>query len=140
MTEKNKPTLDELEKELKKHPTSDELRALYAESLIDEGLLDEALVQYRGLIKRHPDKADLYYNIGIIYEKQNELKLAQNYFEKAVKLSPEDADFRYSLAFTLDRSDNVERAIDEYRKTIELNPMDSNAHFNLGCIYTKIDE
>lgn len=137
MTDPNKLTLDELEEALARNPENLKLRIVYAEQLIEDGFLLDAQEEYKDLIKVFPDNAELYFNLGVTYEKQNDLDKALECFEQAAVLDPEDPDFSYNVAFMLDRKGDYENAIEIYQTTLSLNPEDSNAYFNLGYIYSQ---
>lgn len=55
------------------------------------------------------ESAELYYNIGNAYYKQNDLPKAILYYEKALLLAPNDKDIKYNLAFANSQQpDNIE--------------------------------
>lgn len=129
--------LKEMEKQLATDPTNFPLREEYACLLNDNGFVKEAIEQYKCLITYIPDEPGFYYNLGVSYEKINDLEKALDVYKKCVQLDPEFVDARYNLAYTFDRLGQYVPAIQEYEKTIKLDPKDSNAHFNLGCVLSK---
>jgi tetratricopeptide (TPR) repeat protein len=68
-----------------------------ANSAYNEGLYDSALNVYHRIENENLESAELFYNIGNSYFKNNELALAILYYEKAKKLAPNDEDIEYNL-------------------------------------------
>ena len=58
----------------------------YGEILIEKEKFKEAVHVYVQAIKHNPDKADLYYNLGIAYSRINEFSLAKECYEKTVEI------------------------------------------------------
>jgi tetratricopeptide (TPR) repeat protein len=56
-----------------------------------------AAAAYEQLDRQHVVSADLYYNLGITYFRQNQLGRAIWAFERALVVSPEDEDARFNL-------------------------------------------
>lgn len=137
MTDLQKLSLEEIEEELKANPQNIKLRVIYAERLIDEGFLQDAQDEYFDLIKIFPEDPELLFNLGVTYEKQNNIDEAIGAYQLAADMDPQDPDFRYNLGFMYDKKGEVETAIGHYKKTIELNPEDANAYFNIGYLYAQ---
>tara|TARA_B100000809_G_scaffold145973_1_gene143546 strand:- start:471 stop:1223 length:753 start_codon:yes stop_codon:yes gene_type:complete len=76
---------------------------------------EEAKVLYSQLLIDGHFSAALYYNLGNVYYKLNEVGPAILYYEKANKLNPLNKDIRHNLAFayklTVDKEDNVDNEI-----------------------------
>ncbi len=68
-----------------------------ANSAYNQGLYDSAIVLYNNVILADMESAELYYNIGNAYFKNNNLPKAILFFEKAKKLAPYDEDIKYNL-------------------------------------------
>lgn len=52
------------------------------------GKIDGAILEYKKAAEFAADKADIYYNIGVIYSQFNNSKEAKEFFEKYLKLKP----------------------------------------------------
>lgn len=50
---------------------------------------DKAIASYKTLIELEPENRDNYYNLAIIYQRQDQLSVARSYLYKASKASPE---------------------------------------------------
>ena len=68
-----------------------------ANNAYNEGLYDSALNVYHSIENENLESAELFYNTGNAYFKNNELALAILYYEKAKKLAPNDEDIEYNL-------------------------------------------
>lgn len=68
-----------------------------ANNAYNEGLYDSALNVYHVIESKNLESAELYYNIGNTYFKNNNLPSSILYYEKAKKLSPNDDDIAYNL-------------------------------------------
>jgi len=82
-----------------------------ANSAYSQGLYDSAIVLYQEVVNGKMESAELYYNLGNAYFKNNNLPKAILYYEKAKKLSPNDEDIRYNLSIAnsmiVDKIDRV---------------------------------
>ena len=83
--------------------TFEEANQLYA-----DGNYTDAVAAYEHLLQEHP-AAEVYYNLGNAYYRQNELAKAILNYERALRLKPYDKDARYNLQFAQSRIiDNIE--------------------------------
>lgn len=75
-----------------------------------QGKYDVAIQLYEDVVKQGYESANLYYNLGNAYFKNNELPSAILYYEKSLKLDPNNADTRYNLAVANSRiTDKIEK-------------------------------
>jgi tetratricopeptide (TPR) repeat protein len=63
-----------------------------------EGNYAEAAAQYEQILADHPS-ADVYYNLGNAYFKQNELAQSILAYERALQIDPSHKDAKYNLQF-----------------------------------------
>lgn len=74
------------------------------------GKYEMAVESYKQVVNKGYESADLFYNLGNAYFKNNELPLAILYYEKSLKLDPNSADTRYNLAIANSRiTDKIEK-------------------------------
>lgn len=59
----------------------------------------KAIVLYESLVEKNYVSADLYYNLGNAYYRQNQLAQALLWYERALRLDPSNADIRANIAF-----------------------------------------
>jgi tetratricopeptide (TPR) repeat protein len=69
-----------------------------ANQLYSQGLYDSSLVLYKSVLADNYHSAELCYNIGNAYFKNNDIPSAILYYEKAHKLAPNDEDILYNLS------------------------------------------
>jgi tetratricopeptide (TPR) repeat protein len=83
-----------------------------ANSLYKNSEYKEAKGIYLQLLKDGHFSSELYYNLGNVYYKLNDIAPAILYYEKANKLTPLNEDIRHNLAFayklTVDKKDNLD--------------------------------
>ena len=58
----------------------------FGDLLIESKKFKNAAHIYTQAIKYNPDKADLYYNLGVVYSMVNEFSLAKECFEKTIEI------------------------------------------------------
>lgn len=75
-------------------PYSEDGRVLLAESLIQEGNLDEALRQLSFVLKYSPSDFRALYNMGIVFEKRGEFPFAVSYYRRALQVNPNSRETR----------------------------------------------
>lgn len=93
----------------------------------------------RYLLKYFPQDAEIYYNLGIVYEKLKKFPEAKECYQKAVEIFPQE-DFYYNLGDVLVDLKEWDDAISAFRKVLETDPEDGNCYFNLGVCYFNKDE
>ena len=79
-------------------------KAQEADSLINkanemyaQGKYQDAAIVYENILKQGYESAELYFNLGNAYYKQNVIATAILNYEKALQLSPNDDDIKYNL-------------------------------------------
>ncbi len=69
-----------------------------ADSDYRSGNVNDAVAKYNSLIVEGYQSADLYYNLGCIYLKQNNISRARLNFEKALRLNPSSSKIKKGIA------------------------------------------
>ncbi|MCM8816216.1 MAG: tetratricopeptide repeat protein [Candidatus Omnitrophica bacterium] len=101
------------------------------------GNYEKAFDSYKILIDSFPSNFLLYYNSGLILEKQDKNKEAEEYFKKAIKLQPNFAKSYIALANIYEKQNNLAEAITNYNKAIEISQEDPLPYEKLVEIYLK---
>lgn len=70
-----------------------------ANKLYQQEKYQEALEGYQQIEKQGMESAELYFNMGNIYYKTNQVAPSIYYYEKALRLSPNDKDIKFNLEF-----------------------------------------
>ena len=88
--------IEKLQAILQTDPSNFQARRELSILLADNGFNEEALSNLLFLTKYFPEDAELYYNLGILYEKLKDFENAKNAYTKAISISPQE-DFYYNL-------------------------------------------
>jgi tetratricopeptide (TPR) repeat protein len=111
-----------------------------ADKLLQQGLaaqnagrISEAKQDYLAVIHIDPANKIAYYDLGVIYQRQNDATNAAVYYQKALLADPKYKPALFNLA-VLDASTAPQTAIALYRQLLVLNANDANVHFNLGLL------
>ena len=89
--------IEELQNLLKEDSQNFQARRQLALLLTDCGFNDEALKNLFYLSKMVPNDSEIFYNLGIVYEKLKNLKKAKESYEKAIEIEPDAIDAIYNL-------------------------------------------
>ena len=131
--------IESLQDILKEDPSNFQARRELSILLVNQGFNEEAEGNLRYLIRYFPDDAELYYNLGIVYEKLKDFQKAEAAYKKALAISPQE-DFYYNLGEVLVELKEWDEAIECFRKVLQTDLKDGNCYFNLGVCYFNKDE
>jgi tetratricopeptide (TPR) repeat protein len=122
-------------------PTEPDILILPALGYLQQSNYRAALPFLRKLEQMGSDADNLYYYLGICYEKTGELQLAIAALEKAIELQPEYADALNYLAYMLiDSRTDVDRGLALVGKALEMEPGNPTFLDTLGWgLYRKGD-
>lgn len=129
--------IEKLQQMLRTDPSNFQARRQLAMILLDSGYTKEALAHFLHLAEIFKDDSELFYNIGIIYEKLKDLKKAKDAYETAIQLAPDDVDAYYNLGLVYTDLGEQEKAIDCFETVLDADNDDSNTYFNIGICYFK---
>lgn len=96
-----------------------------AQTYYDVGDKEMSLAIYEGAIANEVDnnlKADLYYNLGVLYMQLGDFQQAEDNFSLAYDYNPDDVDALRGIAQTFENAEKWSRAEYFYRKLIEMEP------------------
>lgn len=81
-----------------------------AEGAYREGNFAEAVAAYEAIIAQGKESAELYYNLGNAYFKQNNLGRSILFYNRALLLTPSDEDVRHNLMYARTKTkDNIQQ-------------------------------
>ncbi len=96
-----------------------------AQAYYDMGNTEESIQTYETAIREETNlrvRADLYFNLGILYDKVGNFELAEDNFLNAVDLNPEDQEAILGMAQTFEMSEKWRKAEKFYKELISLDP------------------
>jgi Tfp pilus assembly protein PilF len=102
---------------------------------VEEGQLEEAIIEFEEAIRLDPDHADAHLKLGTAYHKQGKLEEAIAAYKKVVELDPDSATAHSNLGLAYYDQGRLDEAIAAYKKAVELDPDSATAHSNLGLAY-----
>lgn len=95
---------------------------LLANAYKDLGIDEEAINYYKKIIAIQYDNHLAYYNLGLLYQKNNKYKEAQNYLLKAIELNEKYSPAYYALGLSYMSDDNMQKAKELFEKYLEIDP------------------
>ena len=128
---------ESLKKTIETDPTNFQARREIAMMCLDMGFDSMALKQLLYLSNTFPNDANLYFNIGICWEKLKQFKFALEAYKKAVELKEDEPDFIYNLALAYENLGQDDEALMQFKRVVCLEADDSNSFFCIGCILAK---
>lgn len=96
---------------------------------------DEAIQNYKALLKLEPKNAQYMNMLGIAYLQVVNLGQAKNYFERATKTDKTFASAYNNIGTVWYQKKKFRRAVREYQKAISFEPAVASFHANLGYAY-----
>ncbi|MGH7995899.1 MAG: tetratricopeptide repeat protein [Opitutaceae bacterium] len=99
---------------------------------LDQGRVDDALVQCRAAVRLKPGFPEVHNNLGLALARAGRLSEAVAQWTEALRLNPSLAGARFNLADGLIALDRVPEAIGEYERGLRLDPGNAAAWSDLG--------
>jgi len=109
-----------------------EARRLIGNALLNQGRVDEAIMQYQKTLALWPESAIARAGLGNAFMKKQQLDEAIIQFQKALKLQPELPDAHVYLGDAFLQKGLVNEAITQFQKALNLKPDFAEAHNLLG--------
>lgn len=101
------------------------------QTLESQGLLDEAMLEFKRAVEADPRIATARNALGNHYRRKGLLTKAADEYRSALQLS-EDTESCYNLGRVLTELERYEEAAEMYRRCIKLEPEDPSAQYELG--------
>ena len=79
--------------------------------------------------------AALWAQLGLAYQQQRRLKLAQASYARALEIDPKNTAVRNSYGYVLTESGDAAGGLREFRKILQQDPNDVHVQVNLGYAY-----
>ncbi|UVT20570.1 MAG: tetratricopeptide repeat protein [Nitrospira sp.] len=123
------------DKALKADPTRNSVRLKLGQTLLQQGLLDQALTQFQDLQTREPNSAQVYEGVGQIYLRQGKLAESEKALTKAIMLDPSSWQSHNLLGLLYDQKKLHIDAITSYHAALIYRPREPSVLNNLGLAY-----
>lgn len=123
MAEKDPLALQYYQSAVDLHPTS--IDAMYALAYCYQqlGKSEEALEEYRAMVKREPSFAMSYFQQGWIKQfQQDEIDSAQFFYESALQREPQFVEAWHNLGMIYEKKHNTSLALQSYGKALKYDP------------------
>ncbi|MDM5334620.1 tetratricopeptide repeat protein [Ureibacillus composti] len=95
----------------------------------------EAAKLYQKSIDHGIEGADAYYMLAKSFEREEKVKLALPYMQRAAELAPDDLQIRLSYGILLCSLEMFDLAKVELEYVLEKDEKNADAHYNLGVLY-----
>jgi tetratricopeptide (TPR) repeat protein len=91
------------------------------------GNYSEAFACFNRALMVNPDESDVYYYLGVYYDKIGDYETSKYYYEEAIKIEYNDSEYHLNLAVACFRTKDYNRALEESDISISLDDSSSNA-------------
>lgn len=121
----------------------EDLRAIYLKKSRAADLRGDTAksVKYMELIaSKYPKDADMFYQLGIAYEKNAQFDAASQAYKKAISIQPRFSKAHYRIGILCMRDRDYETALQSMTEAIQLEPESSEINFRLGQICDRLKE
>lgn len=123
-----------------------ELKQDYTDALDMIGVMlterDDTLAPYyfKRVLEHEPNRADIYYKLGVYYMNQDEINRAIENYTKATQLNPRDADSYYNLGYIFIQLKEFQDARNYFSKAIQSQPNSYKAYYGRGYAHEMLGD
>jgi len=103
-----------------------------ADSLFDQGRVDEAIVRYREYTTSDPNDPEGHNNLGVALMQKGRFDDAVTSFQRSIELKPDSPKAQNNLGVALMRSGHVQDAVAPLQRAVQLQPTILGGYDNLG--------
>jgi protein O-mannosyl-transferase len=107
--------------------------------LFEQGLVADAVVQYREALRLVPEYADAHYNLGLALAKTGQLAEAIDNYQAALRFRPDDGHIHNSYGLALLRLDRPDEAAQQFEAAERSDPGLADAHVNRGNVLVQLN-
>ena len=112
----------------------------FARDLQAAGHAQDAVVQYREVLKIDGDFVEAHNNLGAAFTKIGDIEGARRHYETALQLNPAHANSHFNLGLQLYRLGKLDEARTHYERALEINPEFADACQRLGSLFLRKGE
>jgi len=102
---------------------------------VARGNNQSAIEEYKKALNINPNDSSVWNKLGIVYQRVNQIDLAQHQFERALKLNSKYAEAWNNLASCYHLKGKYKQAIRYYQEAINAKPSFAAAYKNMGSAY-----
>jgi tetratricopeptide (TPR) repeat protein len=113
-------------------PKSWRVHQVLAQSFADADRLDDAVKECQEAIRLKPNEPGLHQQLGDIYDRQNNLEMADAEYRNELKIDPHNAAVMYSLAVVSIERSKPSDAVGLLTEALRQAPGSVEAHYQLG--------
>jgi len=119
--------------------SSPELYTLLASLYMEQGLFQNSYSTLDAALGVHPNSTKVYFEYGLLLEKENKRELALQRMATLLELDPEHAEALNYIGYTwADMGINLEQALSYIQKAIELKPGNGYIRDSLAWVYFRM--
>ena len=111
-------------------PPADQQQLLI--NLYNQGQLQQALDQAKGLLEQFPHSIVLHNICGAVYATFKQYDAAIDSYKQALKIKPDYAEAHYNMGNALQEKGELDAAIDSFKQALKIKPDYAEAHNNMG--------
>jgi len=116
-------------------PTRNSARLKLGQLMLQQGLFDAAVTQFKDVLTRDPNSAVAHQGIAQAYLQQGKLQEAEAALTKAIALDPSSWVSQNLLGLVYDQQQRHSDAIAAYKAALAIRPREPNVLNNLGLAY-----
>ena len=135
-----KGALDLAQQALKAQPRSGDIHFLYAQALLKSNDLPNAERELLALAKAAPSFADVYSQLGLLYEVKHDLNRARQSYQKAFDLQPKATGALAGLVSVDLAEKKPAAALARIESRLAENPNDATLVMMVGMAYTAVSD
>lgn len=111
---------------------------MHAYNYHEKGMLEEAKLEYRKILLKHPDHFDTLRHLGIVYQSLHDLDKATSFFKAAQKINPLSCEIYNNLGSILFGAYKLMEAKELFEKSLSIQPNYIPALNNISLLYYRL--
>jgi len=115
-------------------PAKADAGVLQAETLAQQGRLDEAKALLQQELQEHPSSVEAYNLLGILQSNQQDFPGAESSFQAALKLAPHSTKTLIDLGNVYVAEKKFDLAEKDFRTALRIDPASADANYNLAVL------
>lgn len=105
-----------------------------AETLFQQGKLEEATTRLQQEIQQNPSNAEGYALLGLVYTAERNYADALSAYQQGLKINPKSTGIRNDLGNLYVLQGQLDHAEKEFREVLRISPANADANYNLGLV------